>query len=182
MKKKVLITMLLTITVITVNAQYRLTSKGLVNDTDKGYIVLEFNDKTQQELYNAVHLLINSTYVSPQNVLSIVDGQSITINGVSLNAIYRKNPIIKTFDINYTITFLFKNGRIRIDNPNINRLNASGTSVAFYINGSYMFQDGVFNKKGKVLAEKTKKSIENFFNMYLSDIKKAVESEEMMNW
>ena len=45
-----------------------------------------------------------------------------------------------------------------------------------------MFQDGVFNKKGKVLAEKTKKSIENFFNMYLSDIKKAVESEEMMNW
>ncbi len=162
------------------NAQYELTPKGIINDTENDYIVLEFPNKTQQELYDAVHLLINSTYVSPQNVLSVVDGQSITINGIG--KVYRPNPVTNTYDLNYTITFLFKDGRVRINNPYINRISTTGyNNLDLPIIGTTMIR-GVFTKKGKVSTEKTKLSIEKFFNTYLDKVKKSIDTAENIDW
>lgn len=89
--------------------------------------------------------------------------------------------LISTFDINYTITILFKDGKIRINNPTINKLNISGSpsdtfGIAGY-NGT-----AVFHVKGKLLAEETKTSIEEFFNSYIDNLKQAIEKGENTNW
>lgn len=55
---------------------YSLTPKGLrpAEDLEQDFVVLEFEGKTQKELYSAVHSKLLSMYVSPKDVLS-VDGE-----------------------------------------------------------------------------------------------------------
>lgn len=183
--KKILLLMVATILSVSAMAQFKLTPTGLVNadNAEQDFIIIDCPDKTQTQLYSSVLMYLNSLYVSPKDVLSTVEGSAITVNGVSQNAIYRKKSItslISTFDINYTIAILFKDGRIRINNPSINRMNISGYVDKFYIVG--FGSTGVFNSKGKILAEETLTSIETFFNTYVNNIKLAVEKNEATDW
>lgn len=188
--KKILLMMVLMTLSVSAMAQLKLTPDGLINaeNTEQDFIVLDFPDKTQAQLYSAVLVYLNSMYVSPKEVLSVVEGNSITVNGISRDAIYRKKNMtstIPTFDINYTITILFKEGKIRINNPTINRMNISGSSGSeFYVVGANFLgtKNGIFDSKGKVMFEETKASIEEFFNSYINGVKQCVEKNETTDW
>ena len=165
----------------TANAQYKLTPNGLINDTKKDFIVLDYENKTQTELYNAVYMLLNSMYVNPQKVLSTVDNNSISINGISTNAIYRKKDmswLISTFDINYTISLQFKDNKIRINNPSINNMNVAGMPYETF------YTSKIFNKKGETgkKYKDTKISIESFFNDYIKKIDESIKDNKATNW
>ena len=184
MKKLLLITALFMITAVTANAQFKLTPNGLVSieNPDKNYIVLEFKGKTQKELYNAVNVYLHSLYVSPQDVVSTVNNEAITINGISESAIMTKDKNIRgriIYDIKYSISLAFKNGKIRINIPHIISMKRyiSTITSTYSIIGSRLTSQCVFNKKGKVLDEIGKESIENFFNSYLNKIKTHIEND-----
>lgn len=167
------------------NAQFLLTPDGVINESDKDYVVYDFQGKTHQELYDAVHLYINSRYVNPKYAISVVKGQSITVNGVSEGAIYRRNLVTKTMDIDYTITFLFKDGKLRVNNPVINRLYIMLTGLSIheiYIKSPSIMAESIYSKKGKLLEEKTKNSIEKFFNGYIADIRESINTKENTDW
>ena len=178
MKRILLITTLFVVAISTANAQFRLIPNGLVsiNNPDNNYIVEEFEGKNKEELYNAVNVYLHSVYVSPQDVVSAVKNEAITINGISEQAILTKDKSIAgrvKYDIKYTISLAFKDGKIKINTPHIISMKryVSTISSTYSITGSWLTSKCVFNKKGKVLDKIGKKSIEDFFNSYISKIK-----------
>lgn len=188
--KKILLLMATVLLSGSAMAQLKLTPDGLVNteNEEQGFIILPFEGKTQQELYSACYAMLSAMYVSPKDVLSVAEGNSITINGVSTYAIYRKKTMtstIPTYDINYTITIFFKDGKIRINNPIINRMYTSDSyDEQFFVSGVSLLgkSNGVFNAKGELKHEKTKISIEDFFNSYINKIKESIEKNETTDW
>jgi hypothetical protein len=59
------------------------------------YYVFEFEGKTQKELYDEVLLKINTSYVSPKDVLSRIENVSISLNGIKQNlfSVWKKTDI-----------------------------------------------------------------------------------------
>ena len=183
MKRILLITTLFVITVVTANAQFKLTPSGLVSleNPDKNYIVLEFKGKSQQELYNAVNVYMHSLYVSPQDVVSAVSNEAITINGISESEIKLRKAKSR-YDIKYTISLAFKDGRIRVKAPYIVDMYKwllSNKKYEYSLNGlGYPFYTGVYRiKDDKLIDEIAKESIEVFFNSYIGRIKSYIEDD-----
>ena len=97
---------------------FELTSHGFVStqDTTKLFSIYYYEGKSQSELYKKALVYINTLYVSPKDVISNVENETITINGVAKSTI-RQNSLSPRFDMNYTIVLMFKDNRIRIDAP-----------------------------------------------------------------
>ena len=164
---------------LTANAQFTLEMTGLVitEKPKQDFIVLDFGGKTQQELYQAVNVYLHSLYVNPQNVLSSVENQAITING--------KGKITTYWDVTYTISLAFKDGRIRINIPTILKLSADVNGVhdeKAIVGTSFLGQaGGVFDRKGKLLLPKMKTAVEDYFNGYISKLVTAANGYEGNN-
>lgn len=77
--KRITLTSVLFLCYLFVNAQLVLTPQGFVstNDTSKNYIVVSFDSIGQKALFDRALLYLNTIYVSPKNVLSLVDSTSI---------------------------------------------------------------------------------------------------------
>lgn len=171
------------------NAQFTLTPKGLDNGTESDYIVWVFDGSTQQELFKAVHQFMGANYVSPQNVISTSGEDQITINGIQREVIEGNKQLGRTFmfDINYTIVILFKDNKIRINNPSINELSRIVTigKITMDLVGNYSMVSGyssIFSEKGKLYLPQTKKSVELFFNDYLQKLKVSIQNKENSEW
>lgn len=169
-------------------AQFKLTSSGFISSTDttKNYIVIEAPDATQADLYKKTLLYLSSLYVSPKDVISVIENESITINAVSERAIKMKvlylNP---SWDVNYTINFLFKDGRIRMSQPSINNLSTRTGDVyrtASVSGGNGSNHKEIYNKKGVLKEKDGKENLELFINNYVSGITKNTLSSQQEEW
>lgn len=174
--KKLLFFALFVWAATTVKAQYTLTPNGLVNETGKEYLTFDFEGKTQTQLYSSVNMYLNSIFVSPKDVLSLVENNSIAINGITKDIHRPKsiNDLTPTFTMNYTITIYFKDGRIRFDNPSVNKMYVTDNPGNEYF--------GAFTSKGKLKHEKTKESIEKFFNDFITEINQAITDNKATDW
>lgn len=177
--KKIILTLALCMPFLAFSQAFKLTPIGFVNssDTSKKYIVIEVPNKSSQELFKTSLLYFTSKYNSPKDVISKVEGSAITINGFQQNTI-RQNGTATPFDINYTIAFQFKDGKIKIDAPTF-RLNTGLRTMylvytGFSINGQ---ESGIYGKNGKVKSEKAIIDLEMFFNDYLGKYNKELLSK-----
>lgn len=169
-------------------AQLSLTSNGFVNDSikEQKFILVDVPNKTQQQLYNAALTFVTTLYVSPKDVLSTIDNEVITINGVGKECIKAKNAmgIPINFNINYTIALRFKDGKMRIDIPSINKMYYQGVNL--YISGSNIGSMSgdivIFKKNGDVRKEDAKKSLEEYFNNYIELLRQNVVNEDTNDW
>ncbi|MFC4212160.1 DUF4468 domain-containing protein [Pedobacter lithocola] len=154
---------------------FSLTSKGFVSSTDttKNYLVYELPGKTQNELYKKSLIYLSGLYASPKDVLSTIENESITVNAIAPKAIKMKvlylNP---SWDVNYTITFQFKEGKLRISEPNINKISTYTGDV--YRTASIYPQSGtnnkeIFNKKGILKQEDGKQNLETYINGFIEN-------------
>lgn len=165
---------------IGVKAQtFKLTPNGFMSASDpsKDYVVFEFKDKKATDLYKSSLLYFNSYYVSPKDVISTVDGESITINGYSEKAV-RQNGTATPFDLNYTITFMFKDGKIRINSPSF-RITTGARKMYLVYTGFSMdgTEIGIYGKNGKIKLEKAIEDLENFFNTYVEKYNKGISTK-----
>ncbi len=180
---KFILVSLLFFSSITANAKFTLTPQGVINETNEDYIVIDCPGKSQQELFSAVQMYLSSIYVNPKEVLSIIDGKSITVTGFSKGVIYRKNLVVKTSDIGYTISFKFKDGKLRVDNPYIRSIHPTGMpEISIHVVRPSIMEEGVFTSKGKVINEKTKTSIEDFFDNYVAKVNESIINKEDTDW
>lgn len=156
------------------NAQYfELTSSGFINpETGKDYVVLEFPEKSQEDIYNGVVSFINSNYVSPKDVMSLTPTREITLHGIEKKSI-RRNAM-HVFDNSYTISFQFKDGKLRINAPGVSietyRYTGHQQIVFqgnFGINKEYF---GVYKKNGDLRLKKAKGDLESFANNIVENI------------
>ena len=171
---------------LSIHAQYfSLTESGLkpANGKDKNFIVIEKEGKSQKDLFNQVKNFITSSYVSPKDVISVNETEMITLNGISDGDVQcKKGFVMLPFRTNYTIVFMFKDGKIRINNPSINSMLAESETLGGQTGSFYQLtlsendpvlsrreQIVVFKKNGKT-TKGAKESIETFFNSLIDRV------------
>lgn len=190
--RKLLFIAVFILSILSVSSQqyFELRSTGFVDikDSTKNYVVITYEGKTQQQLFDLFLSKLTTMYVSAKNVLSTAGNSTITVNGfsnktVSFNGAYN-------YDLNYTIVFLFKDGKVRIDGMNLNRIDGTFGQVTnhkelFLVgNGGSTFfgSQYIFNKKGELKNKKAKEQLENFFNEKIDILKTSVTNKDKDNW
>ncbi|WP_071146723.1 DUF4468 domain-containing protein [Bacteroides ihuae] len=104
---------------------FRLQYDGsyLNHDDKKNYVVIPFEGKTKEDLYSKVLVAINKAYNSPKDVISKVDGEILSVNGVIQDCVLLRGIMgSKSFySIQYVLQFQFKDAKVKVDAPVIVR-------------------------------------------------------------
>lgn len=173
MKTMYLFTLMALLTGITAKAQYlELTPNGFtnVNDPSIDYVVLETPNATQAELYNSTLAYLQTQYQNPDAVLTVIENEQITINGLAKDQI--KDPYVSLY---YNLVFRFKDGKLRMDMPVMelknlmNDLSYRRLFVSMEKRGFLNDKYGIWTK-GKLRFPEAKNNLEDFFNTYLANI------------
>ena len=179
---------------IGLNAQnivnFSLSSDGTFSTKDKkNYTVVEFEGKTAQELYNMIKANVLTLYNSPQNVLNEIEPTNITIRAVS-NVLYGTFGFgsgFTEYSAKYTLVFLFKDGKIRVNAPEIERdliVNASGfpyPKTFTSLIGDWFDKNGVIKKRKRENVLKIESQFNYLINYLLGNFEEKKQSEEE-NW
>jgi len=131
---------------------------------------------------------ISKSYVSPKDVISKVEGESISINALSNTTIHTKAKPGLPYKLTYVLNIAFKGERVRIDTPSIIQMvfnNPNHGNWYLDISGKKKFlQDSpiyVFNEDGKLIEPEAKKEIESALNEVVSGLLKEV-NEQLKGW
>lgn len=117
--KRLILSIALIITTAATFAQsipkMELRPNGFVSaaDSTKNYVVLEVPKMKQAELYKKTLTYLNGLYKNPSQVISAVDGESITVNGYT-DAITTTKGLYK-YPLKYNLILKFKDGKIRFE-------------------------------------------------------------------
>ena len=148
---------------------FSLKSDGtFVSDEGKNYIIVEYEGKTQQELFNLVKANVLTLYNNPQSVLNEIEPSNITIRAIS-NVLWSGIRLVGGFQeyrAKYNYVFQFKDGKIRVSAPLIDR-QLDVTGMGNVIPRTFVsLIDGYFDKNGEVKKNKQKdvSKIEILFN------------------
>lgn len=179
MKKILFFALALVFSVLSSFSQNKLelTPKGLtsVDDPKANYLIFE-KKGSQKELFNNIMAFVGSMFVSPKDVLSSSEYEVITINGITSKGIEIKKlwgglPM----SVDYTIVFFFKDDKIRVNIPSINKMQVLPTNGNYPVtinqydnytsNGAERLY--IFNKKGELKNSMAKGDLENFFNTFI---------------
>ena len=118
--------LLLALIPVFVNAQkFELTINGFVDseNPEKDYIVIPFEGKSQKEIYDLALSAVGKSFISPKERVSNVEYSQININGIIPNVTYISRLGLKLyFDLYYNLIFEFKDGRMKINGLDINKI------------------------------------------------------------
>lgn len=132
------------------------------------FVVIEYEGKTAQELFNLVKANVLTLYNNPQHVLNEIEPSNITIRALSdkLYSTYKLGAAFVEYRAMYTLVFQFKDGRIRINAPLVDRqLDVTATAVPIPKTFVSLIDDW-FDKDGNVKKKKKDSvaKIEMMFN------------------
>lgn len=166
---------------------FSLKSDGsFFTEDEKTFAVVVFEGKSAQELYNMVKANVLTLYNSPQNVLNEIEPTNITIRAVSniLQSTYGMGSGFTDYKAKYTLVFQFKDGRIRVDAPEIDRnliVNASGVpypkTFISLIEG-WFDKNGVAKKKKQENVSKIEAQFNYIINYLLGNFNKKSDSKD----
>lgn len=174
-------------------AQYfTLTSNGFVSSKDKtDYIVIDKPNTKKNELYRNVLSALSSMYKDPKEVLSLAENESITINGYEPKslAVKQKRNYLQIgkstieYDLSYSITMLFKDDKIRINQPSFEARKWNSTTGYYeylVLNETNKNKNSIYNKKNEVDYPDAITGLENHFNKLIQEI--LEKSNKINNW
>lgn len=152
-------------------------------DSTKNYVVLDFPKMSKVDLYKKTLTYLNSLYQNPASVISAVDGESITVNGMADN--FKTKLYWYKYDYRYNITLQFKDGKIRFaprfvslmedPDPSPNRkiyLCDEDSPNKAEINAIYSFSPK--NKYYYVVKDDLKSNLDKWANDYVAGIEAAL--------
>lgn len=167
--KKIIAIIVAMLPLVTFAQSFTLTPNGLVNaeDTTKHFVVVEVPG-TKSELFAKAKTAVTAMWNSPKDVMSCNEPDIITVNGYNGDAIYRKLLGAKYyFSFNYRLQLQFKDGKIRIDAPVVDKAELQNNKGTLYFccgKDSFSGSAYVFNKEGKVKYKDQKKQLEDYLN------------------
>jgi hypothetical protein len=156
---------------------FTLTPDGFVSETKADYVVVEVPGAKKEDLYKNVLNAINSLYSNPQEGLSLLAGESITLSAYKSKAIKANTGLITNdYDVDYVLSFLFKDGKIRVNSPTFSAAmrSNSGNWVKLDVSRAY------FKKNGDTKSEKHLKGVNELFNGFIKNI--VDKSAKIDNW
>lgn len=180
-------------------AQYfKLTPQGFVSNDNSDFTVVDVPNIKQKELYKNVLNGINSMYSNPQKGLNVVEGESISFTVYEENALPVRHSAggfgkgNYKYDLSYTLSFLFKDGKIRINSPSFecrrwyegtyragSGWGSSGWTTLKLLKGE-KDRVAIYDKNGKLLLEDAATGLNNHFNSVLKQI--IEKSQKINNW
>lgn len=157
---------------------FKLQADGtFINGSDgKNFVVIPFDGKSQSELYSEMLVAITRLYNSPKDVISKVEGEIISVNGISQNCVSLKAMMgIKvSFSIQYILQFQFKDGKIRVDAPVIARFfsdNAPDISpFSGWLEAQKVFKKGEANPKKQNTVDDFNNTLNELINNIISNM------------
>ena len=173
---------------ISINAQFKTDQNGLSLIDGNSYYVVTIENKTAHQLYLGVINYVMSTFKNPNIVMSKEDDTIITIHGIYEKSFITshafKEYIYGNIDMNIVIHF--KDNKIRIDIPTINRIyNTYKNNNGDYVYDFYFYRErdffdfydikkkckiSIYNKTGKIKNKYADRSIKEFINKEISTI------------
>lgn len=177
MKRVLFCLVLLLVAEISFAQYFELKPNGFMSKDQKDYIVVEVAGAKQKELYTNVLNAINTLYTNPQNGLNVLDGESISLSASKRRAFKASAGIMNyDYDADYTLSFLFKDGKIRVNSPKLQAgfRNYNGTWNEMNFSRVY------FKNNGEIKSEKNYSQVNNFINQLIKDI--LDKSGKVSNW
>lgn len=197
-KKTLSIAVLVLVTQLSFAQYFKLTPKGFVSNDNSDFTIVNVPNAKQKDLYKNVLNAINSMYSNPQKGLNVVDGESISLTAYEENALTVKHSAggfgkrIYKYDLSYTLSFLFKDGKIRINTPVFeckrwyegtykptSGWSSSGWFTLKLVKGKNDMV-AIYDKEGKLLLEDASNGLNNHFNSVLKQI--IEKSQKINNW
>jgi len=162
-----------------------LTVNDFVDATDasKNYVVLNFDGKSQNDLYKEVLKFINSYYNNPEKVTSKLAGEQIVIDAMEKNVTAWRGR--NNLDFYYKISMDFKDNRIRFSANYKSLYDYSGYNAVEYplVQGSKLWiKTAMFNTKGTPISKKAQLGLEHFINSFITDLSKSIQNSSDTNW
>ena len=192
--KKFVFAILLCFFGLNLEAQTVVTPDGLKFENDATFLVYDIENKAKETIYNNILLYVSQKYVSPKDVISKNENESITINAIADIVVGETNvggKLIKSWNspiqgrLNYTIAILFKDNKLRVNIPNVNSIWLEDNKIYLQGNnfGAPSNAPNVFNNKQKLTNPILKKSLEDFFNNFIKEIVTNARGENQdSNW
>lgn len=169
------------------NASFMLQPDGsFLNYIDgKTFIVLEYPDRTKDNLYTNILTSVTKLYRSPKHVISKVDGEIISVNGIFSNCISYKAILGLTaiYSIEYILKFQFKEGKIRVDAPIVlrcfNDMTKVSEEVSFdeWLRIQSVFKDGYPNPKKQKTIDDFNYVLNSLILSIVSEVNNNLEDE-----
>ena len=188
MKKTIFISILGLILSLNSFAQFKLTIDGFVSEDEKQFIVLSYPDKDLNDVYNQTLMFIHSVYKVPDAVINEVPGEMITVSGFKESAVGTGKVLgtyLVVWDMHYTISFQFKDGRVRINAPNFECTSYSDgeeNRLVLYGKPSLLTPtSSLFKKDGKPNMKDSIKMIEDYFNAFCTLYDTHIKNQEIDN-
>ena len=134
---------------------------------------------TKEQIYTKAQRGVAKAYVSGKDVMTNVPNEQISLNGIIYEATVRKPAGMKLpFNMKYTMTLEFKDGKMRINAPHILEIRQEATlgDVFMFLTkaeaGSSFFKlsYAIFKDDGRVNEKKHKENIENKTNELIASI------------
>lgn len=188
MKKRSVWIIILTISVCYNSfGQFELTKTGLTTTSNsvKDYIIYEYKEISQEDIYKGALQFIQSKYKHPKNVLNEIPSESIIIHGIQPDAIgipYKSKVDQKILGkysnfvtLKYSISLKFKDNKLRIDIPDFehNKV-ATNHTTGISLTGKMkkIFSSGIiiFDTDSDRVETDAKEQIEKFFNSFCFEL------------
>ena len=187
--------LLLALIPVFVNAQkFELTINGFVDseNPEKDYIVIPFEGKSQKEIYDLALSAVGKSFISPKERVSNVEYSQININGIIPNVTYISRLGLKLyFDLYYNLIFEFKDGRMKINGLDINkivRVDPVGAEQFICLsqnqirNGLVYDDKFIFYKNGRLCSKKYKEHVETAVNELVFSFVNLMNKDNNSDW
>lgn len=180
MKKNILLIFMTLLTANTFSQSLVVTQEGFRDESnlDNNYVVLEFENKDAEDLYNSAVKYISLNYKNPDEVISgQVENDFIKYNTYVSNFPEAKSAWVN-LDLNtkYTTLLSFKDNKVKYEIVSINMENIDGIRLAF-TGSAWDGNHTIYNKKGKLKKEDAKTQLESYFNNDIQSVLSALNGE-----
>lgn len=173
MKKILFILLIIPFLCSAQKANFKLQSDAsfLLENGNKFYVIE--TEGTQSDLYKKVLSSITKIYVSPKNVISKVENDMISVNGISDDFFtYSGMMGVKIpISMQYNLQFQFKDGKIRIDAPTLIRIftdsNQDIKPISGWLNAQGVFKKGNANPKKQYVIDAFNNELNGLINSIL---------------
>lgn len=156
--KKSIFCIVLTLSIFPVlsaqNSSFHLQPDGTFLTIDKAkYIVQEFPNTSREELFNKLLVNISSLFISPQDVISSVPNEMISINAYADDIPFLTVPsamgkVSFAPGTHYVIKIYVKDNKVRIDAPIITGIGKAGqVEFTYWMKQYKLYKKGEKNPK-----------------------------------
>lgn len=184
--KKISILILLTLLPFVCNAQFVLKEDRFFAEDGKDYVVFSHPGMSKDEIFSRAKSAIMSMFVSPDNVMSENVGEMISVRGIIGQGAYM---VVNAFgkrrydvDVTLKVDMMFKDGRFRINAPQILDLQLSGKDSKVYLSRGGRMEGCIYDRQGNTRYPELIVSLEDCINKFVKSIDGSVGKEMDDEW